>query len=423
MMGFIDAAISRSRTTLMMMSMVVLCGLLARAALPIANEPHIVLPYFLIGVMHEGISPEDGERLLIQPVEVELRKVEGIKEISATANEGFVSLGVEFEPEIDLKVALLDTREAVNRAKSEMPATAEEPFVEQLNVDDFPLLQINLLSEGASERQMYEAILSLRDAIETVPSVLSADMRGAREEVLEILIDPEALEAYRISSEALANTLRRNNRLIAAGSLETGGGRFAVKLPSVVETAADIMTLPVRVNGDIVVTLADIAEVRRTFKDRTSYARFNGQKAMYIEVKKRSDANVITASDAVLDIVEKMTPQLPPNIRVQPSLITSEFAEVQVTELQGNIMTALALVMVIVVAAMGFRSGVIVGLGIPVSLLFSVIIIYLLGYTFNFMVMFGMLLGLGMLIDGAIVVTEYADRRMSEGADHKAAYA
>jgi multidrug efflux pump len=382
-----------------------------------------VLPYFLIGVMHEGISPEDGERLLIQPVEVELRKVEGIKEISATANEGFVSLGVEFEPEIDLKVALLDTREAVNRAKSEMPATAEEPFVEQLNVDDFPLLQINLLSEGASERQMYEAILSLRDAIETVPSVLSADMRGSREEVLEVLIDPEALEAYRISSEALADTLRRNNRLIAAGSLETGGGRFAVKLPSVVETAADIMTLPVRVNGDIVVTLADIAEVRRTFKDRTSYARFNGQKAMYIEVKKRSDANVITASDAVLDIVEKMTPQLPPNIRVQPSLITSEFAEVQVTELQGNIMTALALVMVIVVAAMGFRSGVIVGLGIPVSLLFSVIIIYLLGYTFNFMVMFGMLLGLGMLIDGAIVVTEYADRRMSEGADHKAAYA
>ena len=423
MMGFIDAAISRSRTTLMMMSIVVLCGLLARAALPIANDPHIVLPYFLIGVMHEGISPEDGERLLIQPVEVELRKVEGIKEISAIANEGFVSLGVEFEPEIDLKVALLDTREAVNRAKSEMPTSAEEPFVEQLNVDDFPLLQINLVSEGASERQMYEAILSLRDAIEAVPSVLSADLRGAREEVLEVLIDPEALEAYRISSEALADTLRRNNRLIPAGSLETGGGRFAVKLPSVVETAADIMTLPVRVNGDIVVTLADVAEVRRTFKDRTSYARFNGQKAMYIEVKKRPDANVITASDAVLDIVENMTPQLPPSIRVQPSLITSEFAEVQVTELQGNIMTALALVMVIVVAAMGFRSGVIVGLGIPVSLLFSVIIIYLLGYTFNFMVMFGMLLGLGMLIDGAIVVTEYADRRMSEGADHKAAYA
>jgi len=183
------------------------------------------------------------------------------------------------------------------------------------------------------------------------------------------------------------------------------------------------MNLPVRVSGDTVVTLADVAEIRRSFKDRASYARFNGQTAMFIEVKKRPDANVIKTSDAVLEIVEEMAEQLPSSIRIQPSLITSEFAEVQVTELQGNIMTALALVMVIVVAAMGFRSGLIVGLGIPVSLLFSVIVIYLLGYTFNFMVMFGMLLGLGMLIDGAIVVTEYADRRMSEGADHKAAYA
>ena len=423
MMRFIDAAISRSRTTLMMMSMVVFCGLLARAALPIANDPYIVLPYFYIGIVHEGISPEDGERLLIQPVEVELRKVEGIKEVSAVASEGYVSLGVEFEPEVDLNIALLDTREAVDRAKSEIPTTAEEPFVEELNIDDFPLLQINLLSEGASERQMYDAALLLRDAIETVPSVLSADMRGVREEVLEVLIDPGALEAYRISSEALADTLRRNNRLIPAGSLDTGGGRFAVKVPSVVETAEDVMNLPVRVSGDTVVTLADVAEIRRSFKDRTSYARFNGQTAMFIEVKKRPDANVIKTSDAVLVIVEEMAEQLPSSIRIQPSLITSEFAEVQVTELQGNIMTALALVMVIVVAAMGFRSGLIVGLGIPVSLLFSVIVIYLLGYTFNFMVMFGMLLGLGMLIDGAIVVTEYADRRMSEGADHKAAYA
>ena len=204
---------------------------------------------------------------------------------------------------------------------------------------------------------MYDAALLLRDAIETVPSVLSADLRGTREEVLEVLIDPEALEAYRISSEALADTLRRNNRLIPAGALETGGGRFAVKVPSVVETATDILNLPVQVNGDTVVTLADVAEIRRSFKDRTSYARFNGQRAMYIEVKKRPDANVIKTSDAVLEIVEEVSQQLPTSIRVQPSLISAEFAETQVTELQGNIMTALALVMVIVVAAMGFRSG------------------------------------------------------------------
>lgn len=422
MIGFIDAAISRSRTTLLMMGLIVLCGLISRAVLPIANDPHIVLPYFYIGIPHEGISPEDSERLLIQPMEIELRKVEGLKEIRSTASEGYATLFVEFEAEVNLDTALTDVREAVDRGKAEIPSTAEEPLVKELDVDDFPVIQVNLLADGASERQLFEAAIALRDEIETIPTVLSADLRGQREEVLEVIIDPESLESYQISSEDLVNILSRNNRLIPAGSVETGGGRFSVKVPSVVETAADVMDLPIQSSGDSVVTLSDVASIRRTFKDRTSYARFNGQETIFLEVKKRADANVIDTANAVLEIVAEAQERTPASIRIVPSINTAEFAETQVTELQGNIITALALVMVIVVAAMGFRSGVIVGLGIPVSLLFSIIIIYLLGYTFNFMVMFGMLLGLGMLIDGAIVVTEYADRKMSEGVDHKAAY-
>ncbi|MFT4874421.1 efflux RND transporter permease subunit [Congregibacter sp.] len=422
MSSYIDLAINRSRSTLMLMGVLVLAGLISRSILPIANDPHIVLPYFYIGIAHEGISPEDSERLLIQPMEIELRKIEGLKEISATASEGFATIFVEFEPSIDLNVALVDVREAVDRGKSEIPTTAEEPIVRELDVDDFPLIQINLLSQGASERQIYETALKLRDDIESIPSVLSAEIRGDREEVLEVIIDPQALEAYQISSESLVSILQRNNRLIPAGSIDTGRGRFSVKVPSIVESASDIMDLPVQVSGDSVVTLSDVASIRRTFKDRTSHARFNGVETMTVEVKKRVDANVIDTADAVLKVVKESTEGLPSTILVVPSQNTAEFAQVQVTELQGNIMTALALVMVIVVAAMGFRSGVIVGLGIPFSLLFSIIIIYQLGYTFNFMVMFGMLLGLGMLIDGAIVVTEYADRKMSEGMDHRDAY-
>ena len=422
MIGFIDAAISRTRSTLLLMGVIVLCGLVARSLLPIANDPHIVLPFFYIGVRHEGISPEDAERLLAKPMEIELRKIEGIKAIQALAAEGYAALFVEFEAEVDLDSALIDVREAVSRGKSEIPGSAEEPVVRELNVDDFPAIQINLISAGASERQVYRAAIDLRDDIENIPSVLSAELRGHREEVLEVLIDPQALEAYRISSESLIAILRRNNMLIPAGSVDTGGGRFSVKVPSVVETASDIMDLPLRVSGDSVVTLADVASIRRTFKDRTSYARFNGMDTITVEVSKRADANVIDTVQRVLEVVDAARAGLPASIRLLPSQNTAEFAKTQVTELQGNIMTALALVMVMVVAAMGFRSGVIVGLGIPVSLLFSVIVIYLLGYTFNFMVMFGMLLGLGMLIDGAIVVTEYADRKMSEGLPHRRAY-
>ena len=423
MTSMIDSAISRTRTTLSLMAVVIVAGLIARAALPIANDPHIELPYFYIGVAHEGISPEDAERLLVQPMEIELRKLEGVEELKSSAAEGMATFFVEFDVSQDLDQALIDVREAVNRAKSEIPSTAEEPFVKELTVDDFPMIQINLIGVNASERSVYQTALKLRDDIEAIPDVLAADLQGHREEVLEVIIDPDALNAYKISSEELLTTLLRNNRLIPAGSIDTGKGRFSVKVPAVVEEARDVLELPIASEGDKVVTLQDVATIRRTFKDRTSYARYNGRDTISVSVTKRANANIISTVEKVREVVERVRPGIPAGIEMIVSQDQAEFAEMQVTELQGNIFTALALVMVLVVAAMGFRSGVIVGLGIPVSLLFSVILIYQFGYTFNFMVMFGMLLGLGMLIDGAIVVTEYADRMMGDGMDHKSAYA
>lgn len=421
-MSLIDAAINRSRSTLMLMGVVILCGLIARSILPIANEPHIEVPFFYVGIMHEGISPEDSERLLIQPMETELRKVEGIEEITALASEGNATLFIEFAPDRNLSQALVDVREAVDRAKAEIPATAEEPIVREIEIDEYPILQISLIGEGAPERLVYETALMLRDRIETIPSVLKADLQGHREEMLEVIIDPAALDTYQISSEELINTLQRNNRLIPAGSIDTGSGRFSVKVPSVVERPEDVMSLPIASSGDTVVTLREVASIQKTFKDRDSHARVNGMEAISIAVRARANGNIIDTVNALRELLQEMRPDIPSSIKVLTTQDQAEFASLQVTELQGNIFTALALVMILVVATMGFRSGVIVGLGIPVSLLFSVIIIYLLGYTFNFMVMFGMLLGLGMLIDGAIVVTEYADRKMGEGMDHRTAY-
>jgi len=422
-MSLIETAIGRTRTTLSLLAVMVLAGIMARLALPIANDPHVDLPLFYVGVVHEGISPEDAERLLVQPMEIELRKLEGLVELKSTASEGMATFLVEFDVSQDLDKALSDVREAVDSARAEMPATAEEPFVEELTADGFPMLQVNFMGENASEREIYQTTLRVREQIETVPEVLSADLQGHREEVLEVIIDPDALNAYRISAEELVVILQRNNRLIPAGTMDLGNGRFAVKVPAVVEQADDVLALPLRSTVDSVVTLRDVASVRRTFKDRTSFARYNGEETISISVSKRSDANVIDSVERVLDIVEQARATLPGGIQMVVSQNQAEFAALQVRELEGNILTALALVMVLVVAAMGFRSGLVVGLGIPFSLLFSVTIIYLLGYTFNFMVMFGMLLGLGMLIDGGIVVTEYANRMMSEGMDHKQAYA
>ncbi len=423
MRSLIDAAIGRSRTTLLLMLMVIIAGLAARSAIPIANEPHVEVPFFIITTVHEGISPEDAERLLVMPLEIELRKVEGVKELTAYASEGVANLMVEFDADQDLDTALLDVREAVDRAKPELPSTAEEPFVEEATTQEFPMIQINLVGEDVPERMIYNIAIDLRDDIEAISGVLEAELRGHREELLEAVIDPTALESYQVSNEELINTILRNNRLIPAGSIDTGEGRFSVKVPSVIDDAQDVFQLPIKTSGETVVTLGDVATVRRTFKDRTSYARVNGQTTISLAVNKRANANIIDTINQVKAVVERHKLEMPAKVSVTYTQDQAPFAEAQVRELEGNIFTALALVMVLVVAAMGLRSGIIVGIGIPVSFLFSLIFIYLLGYTFNFMVMFGMLLGLGMLIDGAIVVTEYADRKMTEGFESRAAYA
>ena len=148
MYAFIDGAIRRTRTTLLIMLMVVICGLIARNEIPVASDPHVEVPMFFVGVIHEGISPEDSERLLVLPLEIELRNVEGVHELVSFASEGQANMLVEFDPDYDLDTALQDVRAAVDRAKPELPSTAEEPWIAEESTADFPVIQVNLAGDG-----------------------------------------------------------------------------------------------------------------------------------------------------------------------------------------------------------------------------------------------------------------------------------
>ena len=423
MHALIDAAVNRTRTTMLVMFMILVAGLYARNTIPIESDPLTEVPFFSVSVFNQGISPEDAERLLVMPLEIELRSVQGVREITAYASENLAQIMVEFDADHDLDEALTDVKDAVDRARPELPGTAEEPVIRENTTSDFPILQVNLVGTDVPERVLYNIALDLRNEIEGIPEVMDAQLQGHREELLEAVIDPSALEAYRISNEELINTIIRNNRLIPAGDLSAGAGRFSVKVPSVIEEVSDVFDLPVKSSADTVVTLNDVASIRRTFKDRSGYARVNGNRTISLNVVKRANANIIETVEKTKAIVEARRPSLPNKVDVFYTQDQAPFARSAVTELQGNILTALALVMVLVVAAMGLRSGIIVGVGIPFSFLAALIIIQQLGYTYNSMVMFGMLLSLGMLIDGAIVVTEYADRKMTEGLHRRDAYA
>ena len=407
---------------LLIMAGIVVFGIVARLSIPTESEPRVEIPYFVITVAHDGISPEDATRLLVRPIELELKALDNVKEITGTGVEHMALIAVEFEAATDVNDAMADIREAVDRARPELPFTAEEPVVTETASTDYPIVQISLISEVASERLLLETARTLRDDIETVAGIREVTIQGHRDEVLEISVEPTRLLANGITVESLIRALTRNNQLIPAGSLDAGQGSVAIKIPSVVEEAQDLIDLPLSADGETVVKLGDVATINRTFKDRTHYVRVNGKQAVSLFPYRQIGANSIKTTRAVRDVIEDLRPTLPANIELTITRDASSFDAQQITELEGNIVTALFLVLAVVLPAIGLRSSIIVAAAIPVSFLFALIFLWLFGHSFNFMVMFGMLMALGMLIDGAIIVTEDAERRMGLGTSGGQAY-
>ncbi|MBF8161210.1 efflux RND transporter permease subunit [Ectopseudomonas hydrolytica] len=422
MHALIAAALDRSRTSLMILAFLIFGGLAAYVAIPKESNPDVAIPIIYVSVTLEGISPEDGERLLVRPLEQELRSLEGVKEMRSVSSEGHASVTLEFDAGFDAKVALADVREKVDTARSKLPEEADEPTVNEVNVALFPVLSIGLSGPIAENELVYIA-RRLKENIEGIAEVLSVEIGGDREDLLEIVVDPQVLDSYGIDYNELFNLVSRNNRLVAAGSLDTGAGRMSMKVPGVIEDLEDVMKMPIKVVGDSVVTFADVASIRRTFKDPTGFARINGQPAIVLEVAKRSGANIIETIEQVKALMERAQPLLPPGVEVSYIMDQSQEVRNMLGDLLNNVLTAIVLVLILVVASMGMRSALLVGLTIPGAFLTGILLIWMLGFTLNIVVLFSLILVAGMLVDGAIVVSELADRYLHQGQSPRQAWA
>ena len=421
MHALIAAALDRSRTTILVLLFLLCGGLVAYIAMPKESNPDVVIPIIYVSVTLEGISPEDGERLLVRPLEQELRSLEGVKEMRSVSSEGHASVTLEFDAGFDAKVALADVREKVDTARSKLPEEADEPTVTEVNVALFPVLSVGLSGPIAETELVYIA-RRLKENIEGIAEVLSVEIGGDREDLLEIVVDPQVLDSYGIDYNELFNLVSRNNRLVAAGSLDTGAGRMSMKVPGVIEDLEDVMRMPIKVVGDSVVTFADVATIRRTFKDPTGFARINGQPAIVLEVAKRSGANIIETIDQVKALMEQAKPLLPPGVEVSYIMDQSQEVQNMLNDLLNNVLAAIVLVLILVVASMGMRSALLVGLTIPGAFLSGILLIWLLGFTLNIVVLFSLILVAGMLVDGAIVVSELADRYLQQGQTPRQAW-
>ncbi|HJP45249.1 MAG: efflux RND transporter permease subunit [Arenicellales bacterium] len=425
MLSLIDRSVGHSRTVLATLVFILIAGSLAYRDIPRESQPDINIPIIYVTVTHDGISPEDSERLIIRPLEQELRVIEGIKEMRSTGYEGGGNVLLEFEAGFDADTALQDVRDKVDAAKGNFPAATEDPEVHEVNFSLFPVLVV-ILAGNVPERALYHLARELKDDIESIPSVLEAVITGDRKEMVEVLIDPVELQSYGLDPAVAAGTVKGSNLLVAAGIQDTGRGRFSVKVPGLFESVKDIIELPVKADGDAVVRVGNIAEVRRTFKDPTSLARVNGSSAVALEVSKRSGENVIETIESVRSIVKEESALWPETLRqavtVSYSQDRSDHIRTLLNDLQNSVMSAVLLVMIVVIAALGIRSAGLVGIAIPGSFLTALLVLYLLGVSLNMVVLFSLILAVGMLVDGAIVVTEYADRRMSDGSPPRLAY-
>ena len=421
MTGIVDFALSKARTTLAIGLVIIIAGAFARSTIQVAADPNIQLPLVSVSVFLDGASPSDASRLIARPLETRLRSVPGIKELSSSSRLSFARIVAEFEVGYDIDTALRDIKQAVEEVKFQLPREAEDPQIREYSFANFPVMNLSLVG-SASMRQKVFIARELQDRLEAISEVLAADLEGAPEEVLEGIIDKSKMETYGITLSQLAMAIRNNNLIIPGGAQDTGSGKFNIEVPSIFETAEDVYNIPVKVTQDAVVTLSDIAEIRRTFKDFSSYAKVNGQDAVTLEIRLRVDANAIEAKKHIIEAKEEFEKTLPQNLSIVRTNDETVWAEVMISELEGNIITAIFLVMILVIASMGVRVGMLVGLSIPFCFLLTFIILRVVGVEFNFLVMMGLLLGLGMLIDGAIVVTEYADRKISEGLTRLEAY-
>ena len=409
-----DVAIKNRTTVAVLAFIIILMGGYSYLSLPREAFPDIPIPYILINTTYEGVSPEDIETSITMKIEKELNSIRGVKEIRSSSAEGLSMISVEFDPDVPTEVALQRVRDRVDLAKGELPNDAEEPVISEINFAEFPIMLVSI-SGDVSPVQLKEIADTLQDTLETVPGVLKVDVMGTLEPEIRLEFDPERLAMYNLTIPEILALIPSENVNISAGGLETKGTKFNVRIPAELVTAEDVDHLLLTVRNGKPIYLADVSNVRATFKDRTSYSRLNRTDNVTLSIQKRAGANVVHISDYIKVVLDKAQQQIPDAVKFDITFDMSKYIRNIVADLENNIMAALILVTFVLLLFLGWRSATIVAMIIPLSMLITFFLIQMLGFTLNMIVLFSLVLVLGMLVDNAIVIVENIYRHVQLG--------
>ncbi|MBN1347495.1 MAG: efflux RND transporter permease subunit [Phycisphaerae bacterium] len=409
-----DAAIKNRTTVLVLIILIIVSGLYSYVALPREAEPEVPIPFVIVSTQYEGISPEDVETAVTMKIEKELQGLKCLEEIKSSSAEGISLITIEFTPDIDIEDALQRVRDKVDRARGELPREIEEPMIREINVSDFPVLVMNLYGP-VSLVHLKEIAEDLEDIFEAIPGVLDATVSGGLEREIRLEFDPDRLVAYKISLAELISLIPSENVNISSGNVESAEAKFSVRVPGEFVRPDEVDHLLLTVREGKPIYLSDVAKVRDTFKDREGYSRINGQECVTLSIQKRTGANIIEIVDRIKAVMAKAQSHLPTGVSYTFTLDDSKDIRRMVSELENSILSGLILVVGVLFVFLGWRTSLIVGFAIPLSMLISFGILLAMGYTLNIVVLFSLTLALGMLVDNAIVITENIYRHHQEG--------
>ncbi len=395
-------------------------GLGAYYDLPREDFPEIKETNIYVSVPYPGNSAEDIERLIIEPLEDELKTVRNVVEIVSTAQQDYGMIMVEFDEDIEVQAAKQLIKDKVDgeKASEDWPTfngSKVEPNVFDLTLsEEVPIMNINLTGDFPVEK-LNEFAEYLEERIESLPQIKEVDILGVQQKEVEVAVDVYQMMAAQVSFNDVLGAISNGNMTVSAGNLVQSGQRRTLRVIGEIENPEDLERFVVKSEGKTIY-LSDVAEISFQDKERTTYARMFGEEVVMLSVKKRSGKNMIQAAEDIRAIIAEAQDQvLPANLDISISNDTSEKTLNQVDDLVNNIIFGILLVVLVLMFFLGFRNALFVGFAIPMSMFISFMVLSWLGYTLNTMILFGMIMGLGMLVDNGIVVVENVYRLMSEG--------
>ena len=413
-------AIDNPSVVYVMIGIFFFLGLSAYFDMPREDFPEIKETKIYISTPYPGNTAEDIERLITDPLEDKLKNISNVVEITSTSQEDYAIITVEFDEDISVEAAKQKVKDEVDseKASEDWPTfngAKVEPNVFDLNLsEEIAIMNINLTGDYPVEK-LKDYGEYLEDLIEDLPQIKKVDIRGAQEKEVEIAVDVYKMMASKVSFNDILQAIGNGNMTLSAGNLVNSGQRRTIRIIGEIETPEALENFIIKSENGAVY-LRDVANITFKDKEKTTYARKEGQSVVMLEVKKRAGKNMIQAADEIKMIVAQAQDNyFPKDLEVVITNDSSSRTLNQVDDLVNNIIFGILLVVTVLMFFLGFRNALFVGFAIPMSMFMSFVVLSLLGYTLNTMILFGLIMGLGMLVDNGIVVVENVYRLMSEG--------